>query len=325
MDTKLTTIVCSDVIGYSTLMQQDESTTLAKLDKCKSIIEPLIDSSKGRLFNTGGDSLLIEFSSAVDAVRFGIQMQDSLYKLNNNMNWRIGIHAGEVWIYGTNLMGDAVNLAARTESLADYKGVTMTDTVYKLVSPKIKDYKFISRGLQQFKNVEPMEIWSVVLPYSQPNPNLNRAIFKEPTQKKSHSELISAVLNDQAARNLSVTNAIAFKHDNRFGPATRILMFRALKHDTKAIEELVNFMEKDIIPKDLLAYVYAVLREIHHKVESNLALRIVDLVKDVSHSLSMQYLRHAAKVNEQANQRLAVAVFNNPYSSPAEIEEIVQT
>ena len=59
MDTKLATIICSDVIGYSSLMQRDEAGTLAKLDACRAIIDPLIDSSKGRLFNTGGDSVLL--------------------------------------------------------------------------------------------------------------------------------------------------------------------------------------------------------------------------------------------------------------------------
>ena len=107
MDTKLATIICSDVIGYSTLMQRDEAGTLAKLDACRAVIDPLIDRSKGRLFNTGGDSVLIEFASAVDAVRFGIEMQASILKLNNGMRWRVGMHVGEVWIYGTNLMGDA--------------------------------------------------------------------------------------------------------------------------------------------------------------------------------------------------------------------------
>ena len=85
METKLATIICSDVIGYSSLMQKDEAGTLAKLDACRAVIDPLIDASKGRLFNTGGDSVLIEFASAVDAVKFGIEMQLRMKKLNNGM------------------------------------------------------------------------------------------------------------------------------------------------------------------------------------------------------------------------------------------------
>ena len=187
METKLATIICSDVIGYSAQMQQDEAGTLAKLDACRAIIDPLISTYKGRLFNTGGDSVLIEFASAVDAVRFATEMQHRIQKLNNGLRWRVGMHVGEVWIYGTNLMGDAVNLAARCESLADYGGVTMTDAVYRLVNSKIRDLKFISRGVQEFKNVEPMEIWSVDIPGCEPNPHLNKATKKPITNTKALS------------------------------------------------------------------------------------------------------------------------------------------
>ena len=321
METKLATIICSDVIGYSTLMQRDEAGTLAKLDACRTVIDELINTYRGRLFNTGGDSVLIEFASAVDAVRFGIDMQHHIRKLNNGMRWRIGMHVGEVWVYGTNLMGDAVNLAARTESLADYGGVTLTDSVYRLVSTKIKDYKFVSRGLQEFKNVEPMEIWSVVIEGSEPNPHLNKNTKKSAT--KTHNELISAVVNDQAARNRSLNDGITFKQDANYSAATRIFMWRALKGDQKALDELINLLQKSSLPNELKTYVYAVFREIHQKVSSETALKIVDLVKDESHSLAMQFLRHAAKVNETANQKLAAMIFNDPLSSQSEIESIL--
>jgi class 3 adenylate cyclase len=325
METKLATIICSDVIGYSSLMQKDEAGTLAKLDACRAVIDPLIDASKGRLFNTGGDSVLIEFASAVDAVKFGIEMQARMQKLNNGMRWRVGMHVGEVWIYGTNLMGDAVNLAARTESLADYGGVTMTDAVYRLVSPKIKDYKFVSRGIQEFKNVEPMEIWSVDLPGSQPNPNLSKVIKKTSTvtQSKSHNELIAAIVNDQAARNRSLHDAMTFKHDGKYGPATRILMWRVSKNDSASLDELINMMQKDIVPAELKQYVLAVFREFCNKVNSDLALKIVDIVEKDSKSLAMQFLKQASKVNEQASYRLAMLVFSDPHSSTSEIESVI--
>ena len=325
METKLATIICSDVIGYSSLMQKDEAGTLAKLDACRAVIDPLIDASKGRLFNTGGDSVLIEFASAVDAVRFGIEMQARMKKLNNGMRWRIGMHVGEVWIYGTNLMGDAVNLAARTESLADYGGVTMTDAVYRLVNPKIKDYKFVSRGTQEFKNVDPMEIWSVVIDGSEPNPHLSKAPKKATSAaaSKSHSDLISAVINDQAARNRSLHDAMTFKQDGKYGPATRILMWRVSKNDSSALDELINMMQKNIVPLELKPYVLAVFREFCNKVNSNLALKIVDLVENDSKSLAIQFLKHASKVNEQASYKLAMLVFADPHSSPSEIEDVI--
>jgi len=325
METKLATIICSDVIGYSSLMQKDEAGTLRKLDECRALIDPLIDSSKGRLFNTGGDSVLIEFASAVDAVRFAVEMQNKMRKLNNGMRWRIGMHMGEVWIYGTNLMGDAVNLAARTESMADYGGVTMTETVYKLVASKIKDLEFVSRGLQEFKNVEPMEIWSVKVEGSEPNPHLSKNVKKAVTQTntKSHSELVSAVVNDQAARNRSLHDALTFKQDGKYGPATRILMWRVSKSDSAALDELINMVQKSLVPPELKPYVFAVFREFCQKVNSDLAVKIADLVENDSRSLAMQFLRNAAKVNEQAGYKLAMMVFADPNSSNSEIENVI--
>lgn len=324
MQTKLATIVCSDVIGYSAKMQENESLTLKMLDACRSVIDPLISLKRGRLFNTGGDSVLIEFASAVDAVIFGVDMQTALRKLNSGLRWRVGIHMGEVWIYGTNLMGEAVNLAARTESLADYGGVTMTDTVYKLVAGKLPDYKFVSRGIQEFKNVNPIEIYSVQIEGCEPNPYLNKGVkpTKE-TNNKSHKELIAAVVNDQAARNHTIQDAINLKHDNKYGPATRVLMWRISKQDNKAVSELVNMLQKNIVPNDLKPYVFAVFKEFCTKVDSEIAMQIADLIEKDSPSLALQFLRGAANVNEEASYRLALMVFNSPNSSNKEIEETI--
>jgi class 3 adenylate cyclase len=324
MDTKLATIICSDVIGYSSQMQKDEAGTLAKLDACRGIIDPLITSFNGRLFNTGGDSILLEFASAVDAVKFSIEMQNQMQKLNNGLRWRIGMHMGEVWIYGTNLMGDAVNLAARTESLADYCGVTMTDMVYKLVSPKMKDIRFISRGKQEFKNVDPMEIWSVVLPYAEPNPHLNKETKTQVSNTtKSHADLIKAIVNDQAARNRSLQDAMTFKHDGKYSPATRILMWRVSKNDHVALDELINLLQKNIVPADLKPYVHAVFREFCQKVNSDIAIKIAHLVQHEARSLSLQMLKQAAKVSDQASYELALLIFNDPHSSNTEIENVI--
>jgi class 3 adenylate cyclase len=324
MDTKLATIICSDVIGYSTLMQRDEAGTLAKLDACRAVIDPLIDRSKGRLFNTGGDSVLIEFASAVDAVRFGIDMQAEIQRLNNGMRWRVGMHMGEVWIYGTNLMGDAVNLAARCESLADYGGVTMTDAVYRLVSPKIKDHSFVSRGIQEFKNVAPMEIWSVEISGAEPNPNLSKSVKKSTSKPlKTHSELITAVVNDQAARNRTLNDARTFRQESKFGPATRVLMWRVSKQDRDSVDELVSMLQKKLVPTEFIPYVYAVFREFCGKMDSERLIKIADLVENDMPSLTLQFLKTAAKVNDTAQYRYAMMIFDDPNSSDNEIESIL--
>ena len=328
METKLATIICGDVIGYSSLMQQDEIGTLRKLDECRARIDQLIGQFKGRLFNTGGDSVLIEFASAVDAVRFGVEMQRQMRELDNGLRWRIGMHVGEVWIYGTNLMGDAVNLAARTESLADYGGVTMTEAVYALIKGKLKEYQYISRGQQSFKNVDPMEIYSVVVEGAEPNPHLSKGPKETATQTttKSHSEMIAAVVNDQAARNRTLHDAQAFRRDGKLGPATRILMWRITKNDRESLDELISMGMKDLIPAEFKNYVASVLREYCMKVDSDRALKIADLLesKTMNHaSLAVQFVRIAARVNETASQRYAMMVFRDPTSSDAEIESVI--
>ena len=329
MDTKLATIICSDVIGYSRLMQADEIGTLKKLDACRAAIDALIIEHRGRLFNTGGDSVLIEFASAVDAVRFGVVMQATMRGLNNGLRWRVGIHVGEVWVYGTNLMGDAVNLAARTESLADYGGVTMTESVYALVKGKLKEYEYVSRGLQEFKNVDPMEIWSVVIQGAESNPHLSKRPQEKPAAPataKSHGEMIAAVINDQAARNRSLTDAQTFKRDRKFGAATRILMWRLTKNDSAALDELVSMGLKDLIPADLKNYVSAVLREYCSRVDSDRALKIADLLESQSmnnRSLALEFVRSAAVVNEAAQYRYAMMIFEDPTSSISEIEVVL--
>jgi hypothetical protein len=100
-------------------------------------------------------------------------------------------------------------------------------------------------------------------------------------------------------------------------------MWRTHKGDLKALDELINLLQKDAVPEQLKSYVYAVFREIHQKVTSDVALKIVELVKNDSHSLAMQFLRHAAKVNEIASQRLAAMVFDDPLSSQTEIESVI--
>jgi len=326
METKLATIICSDVIGYSSLMQADEIGTLHKLDACRAIIDPLITQFKGRLFNTGGDSVLIEFPSAVDAVKFGVEMQAQIGKLNNGMRWRIGIHMGEVWIYGTNLMGDAVNLAARTESLADYGGVTMTDTVYKMIVGKMKTLEFVSRGVQEFKNVNSMEIWSVVIPGATPNPYLNKAPKQETSADtiKSHQDLLKTVINDQAARNKTLHDAQTLKRDGKLGPATRVLMWRVTKQDKAAVDELISLGIKNLIPNELKVYASAVIREFCTKLDSNRLLTIADLMENWNYnSAALDFVKIAAKVDDKAQQRYALMIFNDPTSSDAEINAIL--
>ncbi len=156
-DRKIAVIFATDVVGYSKHMEKDEDATLASLNDCNKIIEPLIKKQKGRIFNTGGDSVFAEFPSAVAAVNTAVEFQKQIKARNNKdttdikLEYRIGINMGDVVKQGdANLMGDGVNVAARLEALAQPGGITISKNVYDLVTNKTK-YEFNDLGIQKVK------------------------------------------------------------------------------------------------------------------------------------------------------------------------------
>src|SRR5207247_9257650 len=105
-------------------MARDEVGTLARLKACRVIIDGLIASHRGRIFNTAGDSVVADFASAVDAVQCAVAVQAAIATENagstsdESMQFRIGVHVGDVMVDGENLLGDGGNIAARIDSLA---------------------------------------------------------------------------------------------------------------------------------------------------------------------------------------------------------------
>ena len=121
---RLAAIVAADVAEYSRLMRADEEATIAELAACREqVIDPKLADYHGRVANTAGDSLLIEFPSAVDAIKFAMEMQvgiaerDSRPSDDRQLAFRIGINVGDVVSQGDDLLGDGVNVAVRIESL----------------------------------------------------------------------------------------------------------------------------------------------------------------------------------------------------------------
>jgi adenylate cyclase len=158
VERKLSAILAADVEGYSRLMERDEVGTLRTLTAYRTIIDRLIASHRGRIFNTAGDSLLADFASAVDAVQCAVEVQDAVGRENTNrpageqMRFRIGIHVGDIIVQGDNLFGDAVNVAARLEALAEPGGICVSGTVQDQIGTKLP-VEFIDLGPQQVKNI----------------------------------------------------------------------------------------------------------------------------------------------------------------------------
>ena len=156
IDRKIAVIFATDLVGYSKHMEKDENATLRGLRECNKIIEIIIKKQKGRIFNTGGDSVFAEFPSAVAAVDTAVEFQNQIKDRNDKdttdikLEYRIGINMGDVVKEGNNLLGDGVNIAARLEALSQTGGITISKNVYDLVENKT-NYEFKDLGIQKVK------------------------------------------------------------------------------------------------------------------------------------------------------------------------------
>jgi adenylate cyclase len=154
---KIAVILATDVVGYSTKMEENEDQTLKNLKVCRNIIDGLVDEHHGRIFNTAGDSVLADFQSAVEAVICASEFQNTIKERNNSvpqeeqMEFRIGINMGDVVIEGDNLYGEGVNVAARLEALAQPGGVCLSKNVHEIVNKKT-NFQFHDLGEQTVKN-----------------------------------------------------------------------------------------------------------------------------------------------------------------------------
>ena len=164
---RLVAIFAADVEGYSRLMGADEVGTLRNLTERRAILDGLIAFHRGRIANTGGDSVLAEFGSAVDAVQCAVAAQSALAVVNAGlspdrlMNFRIGIHVGDVMVKGGDLFGDGVNIAARLQTLANAGGIYVSGAAHDQVR-KILPFAFTDLGAQQVKNIEePIRAFSI--------------------------------------------------------------------------------------------------------------------------------------------------------------------
>ena len=155
---KLAAIFAADIAGYSRLMARDEIGTLTRLKACRAIIDGLIASHRGRIFNTAGDSVIADFASAVDAVQCAVAVQAAITTENaagtadEPMQFRVGVHVGDVMVDGENLLGDGVNIAARLESLAEPGTICVSAVVRDQVGNRLP-LAFDDLGEQQVKNI----------------------------------------------------------------------------------------------------------------------------------------------------------------------------
>jgi len=129
---KLSGIFSADAMGYSRLMQEDEASTIRRLEESKELMTNHIQQYRGRVVDAPGDNLLAEFGSVVDATECAVKIQNDLKAKNADLpdNWRmpfrIGINLGDVVEENDRIYGDGVNIAARIEGLAEPGGICIS-------------------------------------------------------------------------------------------------------------------------------------------------------------------------------------------------------
>ena len=165
---RLAAILAADVVGYSLLMGQDETGTLATLRNLQAeLIDPKVTAHQGRLFKTTGDGFLVEFPSVVNAVACAVDIQKAMAERNANqpegrrIQFRIGVNLGDVIIEGDDVFGDGVNVAARLEGVAQPGGIVVSGTVRDHLGSKL-DLQFEDKGEHALKNIEtPVRLYAV--------------------------------------------------------------------------------------------------------------------------------------------------------------------
>lgn len=248
IDRKITVIFATDVVGYSKHMEANESGTVINLRACEKILTGLFEKHKGRLFNTGGDSFLAEFPSAVSAIECAVEFQKAIKERNSSdeasvkLKFRIGINSGDVIKEKDNLLGDGVNIAARLEALAQSGGITISKVIYDYVKSKTQ-YEFNDLGLQKIKQNE-FHAFDLLLDESQKR-KLNTTSTSNPVKYGLFSAiviLIIAVLAYvQVGKDFQPVDEKNLAYEIPEGPSITVAKFQNLNPS-----EDTNYLKKSI-------------------------------------------------------------------------------
>ena len=167
---RLAAIMFTDMVDYTTMSEKNETLALALLDEHRGVLRPVFARHGGREVKTIGDGFLVEFPSALEAVRCAMEIQQLMYRRNQSVPserrilLRVAIHLGDVEHRDGDVYGDAVNIASRIQPLADPGGICITQQVFDHVRNN-EEFRTVALGQNQLKNVQiPMEVYRVLPP-----------------------------------------------------------------------------------------------------------------------------------------------------------------
>jgi TolB-like protein/class 3 adenylate cyclase len=189
VERRLAAVLAADIAGYSLLMGRDEEGTLSQLKAFrKTLVDPKIALHRGRIVKTTGDGMLVEFASAVDAARCAVEVQRGVAVQNVGVppdiriQFRVGIHVGDIIFDDNDIFGDGVNIAARLEGIAEPGGICISDDAQRQIRGKL-DSPFEDMGPQNLKNIaEPMRTWRL-------NSDANASAYLSPGRSAEAAKL----------------------------------------------------------------------------------------------------------------------------------------
>ncbi len=166
---KLAAIMFTDMVGYSAMMQRNESLAIELVEEQRSLLRSLFAKHGGHEIETIGDAFFVEFGSALHGTRCAIEIQETLHARNKAGNperkieLRIGLHLGDVVLRDSRIYGDGVNIAARVQPLAEPGGICITREIFDMVKHNL-DVKVVSLGPTELKNIkDKFELYSLVV------------------------------------------------------------------------------------------------------------------------------------------------------------------
>ncbi len=165
---KLAAILAADVAGYSRLVGADEEGTLARLKTHRrELVDPCVAKHRGRVVKTTGDGMLVEFASVIDALRCAVEVQRGMALRNaaepaeRRIDFRVGLHQGDIVVEDADILGDGVNIAARLEGIAAPGGICLSQRVHEDALGRT-DIAFDDLGERQLKNIaRPVRVYRV--------------------------------------------------------------------------------------------------------------------------------------------------------------------